>query len=42
MITFVLAFFISALIPYFDLLYQREALLSDSIIEALTILDRLL
>lgn len=42
MITFVLVFFIAALIPYFNLLQERETSLSDSIIENITKLDRLL
>lgn len=42
MTTFVLVFFIAALIPYFNLLDEREASLSDSLIENITKLDRLL
>jgi hypothetical protein len=41
MITFVLVFFVAALVPYYDLQHQKEVSLSDSIIRNLTELDRL-
>lgn len=41
MVTFVIVFFVAAILPYYDLQYQKETSLDDKIILSLADLDRL-